>query len=203
MDLILDTNAFYHLANIDSKDFVNQAEFDNVIASSKSLGLSVLTLYEFFIRYASNFDFVKDKCFFIEKNINLFYGYPQKDITFNNQMLNEIQKKSEEDFAAFINLIIEKRSLIEAERMYDFINCILKKYELSLLNYYSYEPKIDLSLLEEDFIKCIDPWTKEIKSFLPNLRTIFTMSAKQSLIDVYKEAANCNGYDVDKHCRNI
>ncbi|MDR3600349.1 MAG: hypothetical protein P4L49_07705 [Desulfosporosinus sp.] len=109
MKLILDTNAFYHWADIEGKDYVNKEEFDKVIQSSDELGLSVLSLYEFFIRYKTQFNVVKQKMAFLKGNINSFYGYPRDGIVFTNEMLkNVILMKSKTDFDSFVAFVIKK-----------------------------------------------------------------------------------------------
>ena len=208
--LILDTNAFYHLAKIDEKNFVNN-KFQDTISSSEGLGLSVLTVYEFLIRHATNFDIVKDKMIFIQNNISNFYGYPNMNAIFDNDMLNKIiLMKRKSEFEAFVESVIVKRATIEVIKMYDFIRLILSRYEHSLFNFYRYEHQFDTSMLTDDMdfdflsFAYSEPWLKIRTDLFLSFKTSFIKAAKDPLINTYKKISiHNNKGNLEKYCKNI
>ena len=210
MKIILDTNIFYHFSNIEKKEYVNNDEFIKIIQSSDELGLSILSLYEFLIKYKKRFDFVKDKLNFVKENKINIYGYPREDIEFTYDMLNDImEKKSNVEFDSLVKLVIRKRVQIEISHMYEYLKLILRRYEESLIHYYEYERKIDRSLINNEneidpyLIALSEPWLKISLNMYQQFRINFLKAATQPLMDSYLKVIEYNQKgNMESFCKN-
>lgn len=211
MKLILDTNSFYHWADIDKKNYVKEKEFQEVIQSSDELGLSILSLYEFFIRHKTRFNFVKQKMAFLKGNIRSFYGYPNEGIVFTNEMLNGIiSMRSKTDFDSFVVSVIKKRATVEIKHIYEHLKFILRRYEHSLMYFYEYELQYDTSLLssdtEADLISLTfsEPWFQVNVGMFQQFRANFIKAATQPLIGTYMQISEHNKKgNMEKFCKNV